>query len=221
MKIKQNIPYIVFGIGVAALAGAATYVLSESFRNSVGKVLGKKKVGCNSKFLFIGDSNTKTNWSYADKLKSICPNAVVVKLAENGMNTSWMLNKLTEELSSGKKYDVISILGGSNDIYGGMSLDKTEQNLNDMYDLAKRSGAITVAIAPPNKDFYDGRTDEKQVKLYDLVKWMAANKKPNYFINFHKLTNNKQYFTQADNYLHPQSNAHAVLLNEFKKRILA
>lgn len=50
-----------------------------------------KEVTCNSKFLFIGDSLTAYDRSYADQLKDICPSATIKKIAVDGAKTNWML----------------------------------------------------------------------------------------------------------------------------------
>lgn len=160
--------------------------------------------------LFIGDSNTVANFSYADQLKKDFPNLIVKKIAKNGANTSWMKSELEKELKS-NRYDVISILGGSNDIYGGQTLDFSKNNLGSMYRTAKQSGSKVIAVSPPNKDFYLYKQESKQKPLSDLVSWIKNNKDVDYFFDFYDITKNKNYFTSADGYLHPQSNAHKLL----------
>ena len=66
--------------------------------------------------LFIGDSNTVANYSYADKLRQSFPNLKVKKIAKVGEKTDWALNELQKELSK-NKYDIVAVLIGSNDIY--------------------------------------------------------------------------------------------------------
>lgn len=168
--------------------------------------------------LAIGDSNTAANFSYVDQLQKHFPEIKIKKIAQNGANTSWMKSQLQQELQN-NKYDVISFLGGSNDIYGGVNLDTTKSNLDYMYQLSHSKGSKVIAISPPNKDFYANKTDQKQSMLSDLVNWLSSNKNVDYFIDFHKMTNNKNLFSSADGFLHPQSGAHAVLENQIKQEL--
>jgi len=217
---KKIISYAVLVTGTAMFVGTAAYVFSNTFRKTINKILAKK-VKPNSKFLFVGDSNTKASFSYADQLKKAFPEAQITKIAENGKNTSWMFNELKKELYKNEKYDVIAILGGSNDISGGRPLNETKVNLDAMYSIANRMADLVVAIAPPNKDFYQPYTNEQREKLDELVDWLSKNKNVDYFINFHRITNRKDYFLPSDNYLHPQAVAHTELLNEFKEKVIA
>jgi len=163
-----------------------------------------------SKILFIGDSNTAANFSYADQLKKDFPDLTIKKISQNGANTSWMKTQLENELKN-NKYDVVAILGGSNDVYGGQKLDFSKNNLSSMYNLIHDKGYKVLAVTPPNKNFYVNKTDAKQKTLTDLVSWIKNNKDVDYFIDFNNITNNKNYFTSADGYLHPQSSAHKIL----------
>lgn len=217
-KNKNILPLVVLATGTAVFLGATAYIVSNRFRRTVNSIL-KKKIKCDSNFLFIGDSNTKADFSYADQLKKSCPNANIKKIAENGKTTQWMFDELMKEYKQGKKYDVIAILGGSNDISGGRQLNETTRNLNAMYDIAKRMDALVVGIAPPNKDFYDKYSKEQRDKLSQLVDWMAKNTSIDYFINFYKITERKDYF--LDDLLHPNQAAHRVLLEQFQQKLIA
>ena len=217
---KKIISYAVLTTGAAMFVGTAAYVFSTTFRKAVNKLLSKK-VKPNSKFLFIGDSNTKATFSYADQLKKEFPEAKITKIAENGKNTSWMYKQLLDKFYKNEKYDVISILGGSNDISAGVPLNETKMNLDAMFAIASKMADLVVAISPPNKNFYEPYTDEQRKKLDELVDWLSKNKNVDYFINFHRITNRKDYFLPSDNFLHPQAAAHAELLNEFKQKVIA
>lgn len=162
--------------------------------------------------LFIGDSNTVPDFSYADQLKQIDPSLNIKKIAQNGANTDWMLEQMKNELAV-NKYDAVSILGGSNDIYGKGEIDSAKSNLNKMYLLVKSKGMKVIAVTPPNKNWYVNRTDQKQQLLSDLINWISNNPLKNYYIDFWSMTNNQNFFTSADGYLHPQSQAHNILAN--------
>ncbi len=168
--------------------------------------------------LFIGDSNTVANYSYADQLKKMYPNLKIKKIAKVSQKTDWMKNQLANELNS-NSYDLVSILGGSNDIYALGKNDAAKKNLNEMYDLVHSKGAKVLAITPPNKDFYVNETDQKQKSLFDLVDWMRDNKKIDYLVNFHKLTGDKKYFSAGDGYLHANSSAHKLLTDDVKQKV--
>lgn len=217
-KNKKTLSLVVLATGTAVFLGATAYIVSNRFRRTVNSLL-KKKIKCDSNFLFIGDSNTKANFSYADQLKQSCPNANIKKIAENGKTTEWMLSELMKEYKQGKKYDVIAILGGSNDISGGRPINEITRNLNAMYEFARRMDAVVVGIAPPNKDFYDKYSEEQRNKLSELVDWLAKNTNVDYFINFYKITERKDYF--LDDLLHPNQMAHRVLLQQFQQKLIA
>jgi lysophospholipase L1-like esterase len=168
--------------------------------------------------LFIGDSNTFANFSYADQLKKTFPNLIIKKIAQNGANSNWARTQLENELKT-NRYDIVSILIGSNDIYGGMKLTDTKNNLDAMYNLAHSKGSKVIAVTPPNKDFYVSKTDDKQKMLSDLVNWIKNNNNKDYFIDFYNMTKDKSLFTSADGYLHPQAKAHTALENEVEQQI--
>lgn len=168
--------------------------------------------------LFIGDSNTVANFSYADQLQKLRPDIQIKKIAQNGATTDWMLQQLQNELRI-NKYDAVAILGGSNDIYGKGEIETAKSNLNQMYLLAKENGSKVIAVTPPNKDYYVGVTEQKQVLLQQLVNWIMFNPLKDYFINFYNITKNKNFFIADDGYLHPQANAHWILANTLNQQI--
>ena len=120
-------------------------------------LLRKPKTTTVKSILALGDSNTLANFSYADQLQKQFPNVKIKKIAQNGANSSWMKSQLEQELKN-NKYDIISILAGSNDIYGGVSADLTKANLDYIYNLAHSKGSKVIGITPPNKDFYNNKT---------------------------------------------------------------
>lgn len=176
-----------------------------------------KKVNVHS-ILFIGDSNTAANYSYADQLKKVFPGLNVKKIAVVGEKTDWMLQQAYNELNN-YKYDVVAILGGSNDIYALGKTDALKNNLNAIYNLAHSKGSKVLAITPPNKNFYINKTDQKQILLNDLVDWMKKNKNIDYLIDFHKITDNKSFFNSSDGYLHANANAHNILAQQAAQKL--
>lgn len=210
-KTKNITPYIILGVGITASLVLGGYL-----------VFRRKKVPCNSRFLFIGDSNTVMSSSYSKQLKQYCPMATVKELAASGRNTSAMLQSLQSELNAGHKYDVIAILGGSNDL--GTGID-TKSNLQALYDMAKKSGAKVIAITPPSKNFirlaqpdwgganYNGLL----AKLADIVSWQLNNRTPDLVVNWNRITNRKDYF--SSDMQHANATAHNELLKEIVNRL--
>ncbi len=213
MSVKKNtVPYILLGTGIAATLALTGYLVLRHTG---------KKVPCNGRFLFIGDSNTVNSVSYSKQLKQYCNQAVVKELAANGRNTSDMLSSLRAELAN-NHYDAVMILGGSNDL--GTNID-TKANLQLMYDLAKSKGARVVAITPPSKNYIRsaqptwGGNNYSQLleKLKNIVNWQLSNRTPDLVVNWNKITDKKELF--ASDMQHPNQVAHALLLNEIIKKL--
>ena len=146
------------------------------------------------------------------------PDLVIKKIAKNGANTNWMRQELDKELIN-NEYDYVSILAGSNDIYGGLSMNTTKNNLDYMYKLSHDKGSKVLAITPPNKNFYTKKTEQNQRELSELVGWIRNNRNKDYFIDFYDMTNDKSLFSANDGYLHPQSKAHNNLMREVKDKL--
>ena len=94
--------------------------------------------------LFIGDSLSNGvgyTWNY--ELAEKYPNWSVKHITKAGESTSWMLNQLVAELSS-KKYDLVFIYGGTNDMFSLVSIDQTLDNFKKMIDIVKRQGGKTI-----------------------------------------------------------------------------
>lgn len=218
MKKQNLITGLIVVAGLTAI-GLTFYFIKSSNKTTSTKKTPTKKDDRIKSILFIGDSNTAANWSYADQLKKKFPNIKIKKIAKVGEKTDWMKKQLADELKSGNKYDVIAILGGSNDIYALGKNTSAKSNLDDMYNMAHNSGAKVLAVTPPNKDFYVKKTDQKQKSLFDLVDWIKNNNKPDYVVDFHKITADKKYFSAGDGYLHANSSAHKILEQEAVKKI--
>lgn len=215
MAAGKNIaPYVILGIGIAATLSLVGYL-----------VFKRKPVKCSSRFLFIGDSNTVIAHSYTKKIKQYCSGADIKEIATSGWSTNKMLTALQAELAGGNKYDVIAILGGSNDLCCPDSYP-TKSNLETMYQLAKRSGARVVAITPPSKKYiklgnpgWGGSNYQAQMdRLAGIVSWIKANKTADVIVDWHKITENKDAFVGTD-YQHANAGAHEALLKELIKKI--
>jgi len=187
--------------GLVALTGI--YVLLTS------STIQKKKM----KLLFIGDSNTDNNYSYADKIKATFPNIEVHKIAKVGKGTQWMIDNAEKDLKD-NKYDIITLLGGSNDIYGGVPLQTTKDNILKIRKMISDNGARAVLVTPPNKKFYPKNTTEKLKNLEDLIAWEKQQDFDS-IIDFYSMTDKLDMFNP--DFRHPNSDAHVILADVFVK----
>jgi len=204
--VNQTLKNILISGGFLLAGVGIVYYFNKSKEKNINSIL------------FIGDSNTVANYSYADKLRQSFPNLKVKKIAKVGEKTDWALRELQKELSE-NKYDVVAVLIGSNDIYALNSNTEAKKNLDKIYNLIKSKGSKVLAVTPPNKDFYVQRTQKKQELLYDLVDWMRKNKNIDYLVDFHKITADKKYFSSTDGFLHANSLAHNILAEQTKTKL--
>ena len=209
MKKSTN---ILIGVGAFALGLTVIYLFTKDKNGSKPKASGGNSI------LFIGDSNTASNVSYADQLKKAFPKLKTKKIAKVGEKTDWMKTQLANELKD-NKYSVVAVLGGSNDIYALGKIDSAKKNLDAMYKMIHDSGAKVLAVTPPNKDYYVKKTEQKQKLLSDLIDWMKGNSNVDYLVDFHKITNDKKYFSSNDGYLHANASAHKILADQTKQKL--
>ena len=179
------------------------------------RLLGSKKL------LFVGDSNTDNDWCYANQIKELFPLYTIHKVAKWGEKTGWMLANLEKWLkNTNTKYDVIALLGGSNDIYGGIPLEQAKENITRIKKLIEDSGAKSMIITPPSKKFFPGKDAEKEKDLAALIRWEKAQNF-DYFIDFNEITskspvdaNNKPIWFHSD-LRHPNRIPHGILAKEY------
>jgi lysophospholipase L1-like esterase len=204
--MTKDTKYLLLGLG----AGVAV-ILTAAFL-----LQRMKRVKCSNSFLFIGDSNTAGSSSYADKFMSYCKNPKNKKIAKSGAKTSWMLPQLSSELKK-NKYDVVTILAGSNDIFAKLSISEAKANMDKMLKLAKSTGAKVVVVTPP----YKGHFSKTTKKHWDLIKewnsYLKNHKTPIKFIDFSKIVQDKSLFS-SDNQ-HVNSKGHQVLADAYLKKL--
>jgi hypothetical protein len=215
MKEKTLYIILLFLVIILVLISVFLYIRKKNGKGI--SLTGKKPI---TSILFIGDSNTNANFSYADVLRKQYPGITIKKIAQDGAKTDWMLGQLQQELNTNTNhYDVIAILGGSNDIYALNSNTAAKSNLDAMYRLAHSKGSKVLAVTPPNKKFYTQRTPQKETLLIDLVSWISSNTNKDYFVDWHKLTDNQALYSAVDGYLHPQAGAHIMLADQVTKKL--
>jgi peptidoglycan hydrolase-like protein with peptidoglycan-binding domain/lysophospholipase L1-like esterase len=101
--------------------------------------------------LFIGDSQTAADWSYARKL--LASKLVTGKvIAKNGASTGELVNMLANNLSD--SYDIVSIMGGGNDAMSKTPM-KAIANFERMIRMVKKAGAKLVMITNPTKQYIE------------------------------------------------------------------
>lgn len=175
-----------------------------------------RKINCDSRMLFVGDSHTAGSWSYADKIIANCKSKTSKKIAKEGAPTTWILEQLKNELQE-NKYDLVVILGGSNDIFGSLSIDKAKSNMNQMLNLIEDSGAKSVVINPPSKKFYSGTTDNHKELINQWTEFLKNHKRPFSFIDFESLTQDIEVF--AGDMIHVNSYGHKRLADTFTNKM--
>ena len=204
--MKKNTINILIGLGFSVTVILVTAYFISKF----------KKLKCSNSFLFIGDSNTAGSNSYADKFMNYCKNPKNKKIAQSGAKTSWMLPKLRSELDT-NKYDVITILAGSNDIFATLSINDAKSNMDKMLILAKSKGAKVIVITPPYKGYFPNTTQQHLDLIREWNDYLKNHKIPTKFIDFSKIVRDKALF-KSDNQ-HVNSQGHQILADAYLKTL--
>lgn len=197
--------YTLIGIGATVLVGA-----------TLAYFLFRKRIKCSSKFLFIGDSNTAGSNSYADVFASKCSNPKNKKIAKSGAKTSWMLRELTNELKR-NDYDVVTILGGSNDIFGERSISNAKKNMDMMLRSIKKSGAKAIVVTPPYKGFYPATTQKHWNLIKEWNEYLKSHPIPFKYVPFHSIVKDKSLFLSDGQ--HVNNAGHRKLAENYSKKL--
>ena len=166
--------------------------------------------------LFVGDSQTAANWSYAKKL--LASKRVTGKIvAKNGANTAKVLNMLQSNIS--KKYDIISIMAGGNDGAAKSPFGAIE-NFKSMFELVKKYGAKLVVVTNPSKQFVKKGDEYYKKGGYpsndDISKWLRTQAPADVVIN----TSNFDNVDFVKDHVHLDSDAHTEIANMWIKDVL-
>ena len=167
--------------------------------------------------LFVGDHQTKSNWSYARQL--IRDGVVQGKIVGWTNATTAQLYRILKSNIS-KRYDVISIMGGDSDSKS-MDPNVAIANLDRCYTLAKKYGAKVVAISNPSKLFLTPTDKFYSDSLYpsnDIISnWVATQSKTDVVIN---TSNFKKNAFTKDNYRLNDA-ANRSIASQWKSQVLA
>lgn len=167
--------------------------------------------------LFVGDSQTAANWSYA---KILLRNKLIDGkiVAKNGASTTEVLRMLEDNLTN--KYDVVSIMAGGND-GAAKTPNVAIKNFETMFNLVRNSGAKLVIVTNPSKQFIE--TDDKYYRKEGypsndkIANWLASQSKADAVIdtqNFDKLDFTKDH-------VHLDADAHKKIAADWKAAILS
>lgn len=149
--------------------------------------------------LFVGDSNTASTSGgkfYGWWIQKLLQNRVnIERVAKGGEGTQWMIDNLGPHLAGKNKgyYSIITILGGSNDIWGGRDFEYTKTRIETLVRMAEEHGARAVVVSPPSKEFLPDVVkglDWTKPKLAELKKFVDWEKQTygDRFVNFNWIT---------------------------------
>ncbi len=166
----------------------------------------KEPEATDKKILFVGDSLTAAfgidGKGYVDQLRLKRPDLDISRIAVTGKQTGWMLDQLKKELSAGRKYDVIGIWGGINDIYAKNSISEAKKNLQEMYDLAHKAGARVIAMNTIPSVAYKMSTPQKVKLTNDLNAWINTNPTKDALLDVNALVKDEKGATRSE-YMQP------------------
>lgn len=201
----QNI--IAFSLIGVMLIGVTTFIFLRK----------RKKIKCNQNILFLGNSQTANRNGYVERLTKQCGTDTFKKIAKVGAKSDWILEQYQNEIDKGAKYDVVSVMIGGNDIFARKSIDKTKQNLDKLFDLAKSNKSKVIVLSSPTKEFYS-KTQPIHLELAnELESWLNKHKKVSTYIPIGQKTSNANLFA-SDN-LHLNSKGQEVVYEEINKLI--
>lgn len=176
------------------------------------------EVGSNKlNVLFVGDHQTKSNWSYAKQL--IADGTVTGKIVGWTNATTAQLYRILKSNIS-KRYDVISIMGGDSD---GKAFDANAAttNLERCYALAKKYKAKLVVISNPSKIYLtpgDKYYSDTMYPSNDIISnWVLSQSKSDATINTLEFDENA--FSKDHYRLNAAANR--IIANEWKSAVTA
>ena len=96
--------------------------------------------------MFVGDSHSAGNgWTWNYLIAKDHPEWDVTQLAVGGKTTKWMLENLTTKLNE-KKYDLVFIYGGANDVMSPQPISTPIGNIQKMVDLVNGQGGKAIVL---------------------------------------------------------------------------
>ena len=206
MKRSTKNILIIVGSSVVLL-GLMSFFIARKRRN---------KIDCKDNVLFLGNSQTANSSGYVEKLQKHCKNSNFTKVAKVGAKSDWILNEYKSLIEKGKEYDWVSIMIGGNDIFARLKIDKTKQNLQEIFELAKKNGSKIMFISSPSKKFYDRSTPKHLELAMELENWVKENKLVNVFVPITDITSKQELF--RSDMLHINNEGQEVVFKEILKK---
>lgn len=97
--------------------------------------------------LFVGDSHSAgEGWTWNYQLAKEHPNWNTTNITKVGVKTDWMLSNLKNELSK-NKFNLVFILGGTNDMMSSKPIDEAISNIQKMVDLTNQQGGKAIVVS--------------------------------------------------------------------------
>ena len=97
-------------------------------------------------FMFVGDSHSAgPGWTWNYLIAKDHPEWDVTQLAVGGKRTDWMLQNLQTKLKE-KKYDLVFIYGGANDVMSPQPITTPISNIQKMVDLVNGQGGKAIVL---------------------------------------------------------------------------
>lgn len=185
-------------------------------RSILKEIITEKQSDKKLQVLFIGDSQTAADWSYARILKRTKQIDGTI-VAKNGASTGAMLTMLQNNISD--KYDVVSIMGGGND---GASKSPVGaiKNFEAMFELVRGAGAKLVVITNPTKDFVQPGDTYYRKGGYPsndkISDWLQTQTSADVIID----TGDFQEMDFTKDRVHLDSDAHKRIASQWKRQVL-
>ena len=96
--------------------------------------------------MFVGDSHSAgPGWTWNYLIAKDHPEWNVTHVTKGGKRTDWMLQNLKTNLSK-KKYDLVFIYGGANDVMSPIPISTPIKNIQSMVDLVNSQGGKAVVL---------------------------------------------------------------------------
>jgi GH24 family phage-related lysozyme (muramidase)/lysophospholipase L1-like esterase len=185
-------------------------------RSILNEIITEKRSNRKVRVLFVGDSQTAADWSYAHLLlRSKQIEGKIV--ARNGASTSAVLTMLQNNISN--KYDVVSIMSGGND-GAAKSPNNAIRNFDAMFKLVQNAGAKLVVITNPTKTFVgpgDAYYKKGGYPSNDKISdWLQSNTPANVVID----TGDFSEIDFTKDHVHLDSDAHKKIASQWKRQVL-
>jgi lysophospholipase L1-like esterase len=96
--------------------------------------------------MFVGDSHSAgPGWTWNYLIAKDHPEWNSTHITKGGKRTDWMLENLKSDLSK-KKYDLVFIYGGANDVMSPLPITTPIKNIQKMVDLVNKQGGKAIVL---------------------------------------------------------------------------